>query len=109
MLPGPVLPGLVDAHSHAFQRAFVGLSERRASEADDFWSWRERMYRVAPRITPGHRLDALVFAGTEPALREVLVAGTVVLRDGRHDGEDAIADAFARAMGELWHDPAQCS
>lgn len=51
-LPGPVLPGLVDAHSHAFQRAFVGLSERRASESDDFWSWRERMYRVALRITP---------------------------------------------------------
>jgi len=51
-LPGPVLPGLVDAHSHAFQRAFVGLSERRASESDDFWSWRERMYRVALRISP---------------------------------------------------------
>lgn len=51
-LGGPVLPGLVDAHSHAFQRAFVGLSERRASESDDFWSWRERMYRVALRITP---------------------------------------------------------
>jgi formimidoylglutamate deiminase len=51
-LAGPVLPGLVDAHSHAFQRAFVGLSERRASESDDFWSWRERMYRVALRITP---------------------------------------------------------
>jgi formimidoylglutamate deiminase len=60
-------------------------------------------------ITPGHRLDALVFAGTEPALREVLVAGTVVLRNGRHAGEDAIADAFVRAMGELWHDPAQRS
>ncbi len=51
-LAGPALPGLVDAHSHAFQRAFVGLSERRASESDDFWSWRERMYRVALRITP---------------------------------------------------------
>ena len=52
-LPGPVLPGLVDAHSHAFQRAFAGLAERRESEADDFWSWRDRMYRVALRITPG--------------------------------------------------------
>jgi formimidoylglutamate deiminase len=51
-LPGPVLPGLVDAHSHAFQRAFAGLSERRDSDADDFWSWRDRMYRVAQRITP---------------------------------------------------------
>jgi formimidoylglutamate deiminase len=52
VLRGPVLPGLVDAHSHAFQRAFAGLSERRESESDDFWSWRERMYRVALRITP---------------------------------------------------------
>ncbi len=51
-LNGPVLPGLVNAHSHAFQRAFAGLSERRATDADDFWSWRERMYGVALRITP---------------------------------------------------------
>jgi formimidoylglutamate deiminase len=52
VLAGPVLPGLVDAHSHAFQRAFAGLSERRDSAQDDFWSWRDRMYRVALRITP---------------------------------------------------------
>jgi formimidoylglutamate deiminase len=51
-LSGPVLPGLVDAHSHAFQRAFVGLAERRDSAHDDFWSWRDRMYGVALRITP---------------------------------------------------------
>ncbi len=51
-LAGPLLPGLVDAHSHAFQRAFIGMAERRESESDDFWSWRERMYRVALRITP---------------------------------------------------------
>ena len=48
-----LLPGLVDAHSHAFQRAFAGLAEQRASDADDFWSWRDRMYRVALRIAPG--------------------------------------------------------
>ncbi|MFN0182375.1 MAG: formimidoylglutamate deiminase [Aquabacterium sp.] len=53
LLPGPVLPGMVDAHSHAFQRAFVGLAERRTGEHDDFWSWRDRMYGVALRITPG--------------------------------------------------------
>ncbi|PQA77324.1 formimidoylglutamate deiminase [Rhodoferax sp. TS-BS-61-7] len=52
VLPGPVLPGLVNAHSHAFQRAFAGLAERRESAADDFWSWRDRMYGVALRITP---------------------------------------------------------
>ena len=52
ILQGPVLPGLVDAHSHAFQRAFVGLAERLTGEQDDFWSWRDRMYGVALRITP---------------------------------------------------------
>jgi formimidoylglutamate deiminase len=57
-------------------------------------------------IAPGHRLDALVFGGTEPALREVLVAGNVVLRDGRHADEAAIADAFADAMQVLWSEPA---
>lgn len=53
-LHGPVLPGLVDAHSHAFQRAFIGLAERHDPRggADDFWSWRERMYAVALAITP---------------------------------------------------------
>ena len=49
-LAGPVLPGFVDAHSHAFQRAFAGLAERRDGAHDDFWSWRDRMYRVALRI-----------------------------------------------------------
>jgi formimidoylglutamate deiminase len=51
-LAGPLLPALVDAHGHAFQRAFAGLAERREAAGDDFWSWRDRMYRVALRITP---------------------------------------------------------
>ena len=59
VLSGPLLPGLVNAHSHAFQRAFAGLAERRETEAsDDFWSWRERMYAVALRIQP-HQLRAI--------------------------------------------------
>jgi formimidoylglutamate deiminase len=57
-LPGPVLPGLVDGHSHAFQRAIAGLTERCASGDDDFWRWRERMYEVANRIGPG-QLEAV--------------------------------------------------
>jgi len=51
-LAGPALPGLVDAHSHAFQRAFAGLAEHRDGADDDFWSWRDRMYRVANAVTP---------------------------------------------------------
>ncbi|MFG6459625.1 formimidoylglutamate deiminase [Roseateles sp. BYS96W] len=51
-LGGPLIPSLVNAHSHAFQRAFVGLAERRDSGQDDFWSWRDRMYALALRISP---------------------------------------------------------
>ena len=56
-LDGPVLPGFVDAHSHAFQRAFAGMAERRDSLHDDFWSWRDRMYQVALRVTPEQLRD----------------------------------------------------
>jgi formimidoylglutamate deiminase len=52
VVAGPLLPGVVDAHSHAFQRAFAGLTERRDAASDDFWSWRDRMYAVALRIGP---------------------------------------------------------
>ena len=59
-LPGPVLPGVVNAHSHAFQRAIVGLTERRDPRApsDDFWSWRDRMYAAANSIAP-EQLEAI--------------------------------------------------
>lgn len=49
---GPLLPGMPNLHSHAFQRAFAGLAEYRAESQDSFWSWRNLMYRFASRITP---------------------------------------------------------
>jgi len=52
ILPGPVLPGMVNAHSHAFQRGFAGRTEQRKAREDDFWSWRERMYLLANGVTP---------------------------------------------------------
>lgn len=52
-LPGRlVLPGLVNAHSHAFQRAFRGHVQHRPRGRDDFWSWRDRMYEVALGLSP---------------------------------------------------------
>jgi len=51
-LRGPVLPGMANLHSHAFQRGMAGLTEVRAAPHDDFWSWRELMYRFVERITP---------------------------------------------------------
>ncbi|CAM3549010.1 N-formimino-L-glutamate deiminase [Bordetella sputigena] len=49
---GPLIPGMPNLHSHAFQRGFCGLTEYRAQAADSFWSWRELMYRCAGRIDP---------------------------------------------------------
>ncbi len=47
-----VIPGLGNVHSHGFQRGMAGLSERRGRADDDFWSWREIMYRFLDRLTP---------------------------------------------------------
>jgi formimidoylglutamate deiminase len=49
---GPLLPGMPNLHSHAFQRAFGGLTEYRGAAQDSFWSWRSLMYRFAAEITP---------------------------------------------------------
>ncbi len=55
---GPLLPGMANLHSHAFQRGFAGLTEYRSEalaegqESDSFWSWRKLMYRFALRLSP---------------------------------------------------------
>lgn len=54
---GPVMPGMPNLHSHAFQRAMAGLTEYRASVADTFWSWRDLMYRFAAKIGPESLAD----------------------------------------------------
>ena len=52
LLDGPVLPGMPNLHSHAFQRAMAGLAERSGPGSDSFWTWRETMYRFAAKLTP---------------------------------------------------------
>jgi formimidoylglutamate deiminase len=47
-----VLPGMVNLHSHSFQRALSGLTEIASDGPDSFWTWRDLMYRFALRITP---------------------------------------------------------
>ncbi len=47
-----VLPGIVNAHSHAFQRAMAGLAEYQTDPNDSFWTWRETMYRFAGLVEP---------------------------------------------------------
>ena len=51
-LGGPVVPPLTDLHSHAFQRALAGLTNRAGPGDDSFWTWREAMYRLVVRLTP---------------------------------------------------------
>lgn len=62
-LSGPLIPGMVNVHSHAFQRAMAGLAERASPAGDNFWSWREVMYGFAARITPDdlHAIAAQLF------------------------------------------------
>ena len=58
------LPGLPNIHSHAFQRGMAGLAETRGRPDDDFWSWREVMYRFVDRLGPDEveAIAALAFA-----------------------------------------------
>jgi formimidoylglutamate deiminase len=50
---GPLsVPGMVNLHSHAFQRGMAGLAERAGASEDSFWTWREVMYRFLDRLTP---------------------------------------------------------
>ncbi|MGE3671173.1 MAG: formimidoylglutamate deiminase, partial [Polyangiaceae bacterium] len=68
---GVLLPGVPNLHSHAFQRAFAGLTEQSGGTGkDSFWSWREAMYRYAERLDP----DA-VEAIAEQVFLEMLEAG----------------------------------
>lgn len=66
-----LLPGMVNAHSHAFQRAIRGATQRRgAHDPSSFWSWREAMYRAANSLDP-----EAVFTVTRDCYREMLRAG----------------------------------
>ncbi len=51
-LDGALLPGMPNVHSHAFQRAMAGTTERAGPRSDNFWTWREQMYRFLDVLTP---------------------------------------------------------
>lgn len=51
-LPGPVVPGMPDLHSHAFQRALVGRTQVAGPGEDSFWTWRQAMYASLDRLGP---------------------------------------------------------
>lgn len=51
-LNGPLVPGMPNLHSHAFQRAMAGLAEVTGNPNDSFWTWRDAMYRLVGKLTP---------------------------------------------------------
>ena len=68
---GCVIPGLCNAHSHAFQRALAGHTEQRSPAGkDSFWTWRERMYELAGLMS-ADRLTAIA----SQAYSEMLASG----------------------------------
>ncbi|HEX8475947.1 MAG TPA: formimidoylglutamate deiminase [Pyrinomonadaceae bacterium] len=73
-----LLPGLVNSHSHAFQRVIRGRTEYASSAraaSDSFWTWREMMYSAAARLTPEDIYDASRMAFLEMALGGITSVG----------------------------------
>ena len=71
-----LLPGLVNAHSHAFQRVIRGRTEHRSHHTtDSFWTWREQMYAAANRLSPEEIYNASRLAFLEMALTGITAVG----------------------------------
>src|SRR5262249_46489523 len=89
-----LLPGMINAHSHAFQRVLRGRTEHRSprvtggqphdsatsspaptSKSDSFWTWREMMYSAAMRLSPEDIYDASRMAFMEMALAGITAVG----------------------------------
>ena len=103
-LPGRALaPGFVNDHSHAFQRELRGRVEHvdPSRPQDDFWTWRERMYKLAGSLTPDS-----VRRGAEGCYGEMLAAGYTSVTEFHyvHHRPDGVPyddpNALARAVAE---------
>lgn len=101
-----VMPGLATVHSHAFQRALRGRTQRRAGRAGTFWGWRDEMYRLVERLRPEDLYAIARFAYTELAMSGVTTVGEFhyVHHDsgGRPYAERTeLADAVIRAARDV--------
>ena len=102
-----VLPGLINAHSHAFQRVIRGRTEyRTAHTKDSFWTWREMMYSAATRLTPEDVYDASRMAFLEMALTGITSVGEFhYLHHGPggvpYDDPNLLAKEVVRAAGDV--------
>lgn len=98
-LPGVVLPGFANAHSHAFHRALRG---RTHSGGGTFWTWREAMYSVASRLDPDSYLALARATYAEMALAGVTSVGEFhylhhAPGGDRYAEENAMAEALRQA------------
>jgi formiminoglutamate deiminase len=87
------IPGLANVHSHAFQRGMAGLAEHRGGAGgsdDNFWSWREVMYRFLDRLTPDD-----VEAIAAMAYAEMLEGGYVHVGEFHYLHNDAQGHSYA--------------
>jgi cytosine/adenosine deaminase-related metal-dependent hydrolase len=93
VLPGYTLPGLANAHSHAFQRAFRGKTE---VGRGTFWTWRERMYEAALRLDPDN-----YFALARATFGEMALAGITSVGEFHyvHHAPDGTPYEDPNAMG----------
>src|SRR2546423_6430480 len=101
-----LLPGMVNAHSHAFQRVIRGRTEYRATDRDSFWTWRETMYSAATRLTPEDVYDASRMAFLEMALSGITAVGEFHYLhhglDGKpYDDPNLLAKEVIRAAGDV--------
>ena len=101
-LTGLVLPGLADAHSHAFHRALRG---RTSGRGGTFWTWRERMYAVAARLEPDSYLALARASYAELALAGVTCVGEFSYLHhpaggGRYADPNAMSEALVQAAAD---------
>ena len=100
-LSGVVLPGLANAHSHAFHRALRG---RTHSHGGSFWTWRDQMYGVAGRLDPDSYRDLARALYLEMALAGITVVGEFHYL---HHGPGGVPYADPNAMGTSLIEAAQ--
>jgi formimidoylglutamate deiminase len=93
-----ILPGLVNVHSHTFQRVIRGRTEHRTSaNKDTFWTWRESMYHAANAMSPED-----FYRAARMAFLEMLLSGITVVGEFHYVHQDLeVARAILRAGEEL--------
>jgi formimidoylglutamate deiminase len=86
-MPGKaILPGLVNGHSHSFQRLIRGVAEHCGPNGDDFWAWRNTMYRAASQLEPDEVFDVARMTFLEMALSGITAVGEFHYVHRRQDG-----------------------